>query len=253
MDKNDYLARIKYVGELSPSLRCLSALQEAHLCAVSFENLDIHRGARIVLNPGRLFQKIVTLKRGGFCYELNGLFHWLLQELRFQATLAMGRVYDRDKRGYGPEFDHMLNLVEVDERTWIVDVGFGDFSMHPLEFRLHQPLADISGQFLIEEEDLEYFKVSRFSQKEKRYLPEYIFSTKERRLSDFAGMCLYHQTSPDSHFTQKKVCTIATLTGRITLTDDRLIVTDNGRRTESPVRNEQEFIRTLATHFNIIL
>lgn len=253
MNRQAYLARIKYAGELDTTFEALSSLQEAHLLSVPFENLDIHKGTRIVLDPARLFQKIVTMKRGGFCYELNGLFHWLLQELGFQAKLAMGRVYDHKRGSYGPAFDHMLNLVEIDEQVWLADVGFGDFSMHPLEFRLNQPLADINGVFIIKKRDNDYFRVSRFSEKEKRYIPEYIFSTKERHIADFSEMCLYHQTSPDSHFTQKKICSIATASGRITLTDERLIVTDSGRRTESTIRNMEEFDTALATYFNIVL
>jgi N-hydroxyarylamine O-acetyltransferase len=253
MDTHTYLGRINYTGQLNLSSGVLSALQEAHLLAVPFENLDIHTGRRIVLDLPHLFRKIVTMKRGGFCYELNGLFHWLLQQLGFQSRLVMGRVYDGTTDAYGPEFDHMLMLVDVDQQTWLADVGFGDFSMHPLPFVLNRPLQDMSGQFLIEREDSEYFRVSRFSQKEKRNIPEYIFSTKERRLEEFSAMCQYHQTSPQSHFTQKKVCSIATAGGRITLTDDKLIVTDNDTRGELLIGNEEEFCNALVKNFNMTL
>jgi len=253
MDKHEYLARINYVGELNPSAKTLSALQEAHLLSVPFENLDIHAGTEIALDAERLFHKIVTMKRGGFCYELNGLFHWLLGELGFRAKLVSGRVYNGSRGAYGPEFDHMCILVDVGEETWLVDVGFGDFSMRPLRLVLNQPLADIAGQFLVEREDSEYLKVSRFSQQEKRHIPEYIFSAKERGLAEFSEMCLYHQTSPESHFTQRQVCSIATASGRITLTDAKLIATDNGMRTESLINNEQEFSTALTQFFNIYL
>lgn len=253
MKKNDYLKRINHVGEFKPSLNTLRALQEAHLLSVPFENLDIHNRKRIVLEIPRLYQKIVTMKRGGFCYELNGLFHWLLQEVGFNVKLLMGRVYDSNRDSYGPEFDHMLILADVDSKQWLADVGFGDFSMHPLPFALNQPLNDTNGTFIIEQHDDVYYKVSRFYEKESRYLPEYIFSLKERQLKDFETTCLYHQTSPDSHFTQKKVCSIATLNGRITLTDDKLIITNNGTREESTINGEQEFHCILQKYFNITL
>jgi N-hydroxyarylamine O-acetyltransferase len=253
MDTNTYLSRLKYVGEVRPTLQTLCALQEAHLLSVPFENLDIHAGRRIVLQPGVLFHKIVVMRRGGFCYELNGLFQSLLQELGFQAKLAMGRVYDRGRDLYGPPFDHLLVLVEIAAETWIADVGFGDFAMHPLKFVLSRPLTDKNGQFLIEPYDQEYIKVSRHAPGEDRYVPQYLFSAVERSLADFSEMCLYHQTSPESHFTKQKLCSMATATGRITLTDDKLILTDNGIRTEHRISSQLEFERALARHFNLAL
>jgi N-hydroxyarylamine O-acetyltransferase len=213
--------------------------------------LDIHTGTRIVLDTTLLYRKIVTMKRGGFCYELNALFDWLLRELGYNSKLLMGKVYDHTTGDYGPEFDHMLSLVEIDGRQWLADVGFGEFSMGPLELRLHHPQTDAAGDFLIEQDNNEYFKVSKYSQKENRYTPEYAFSTKEVRLADFSEMCLYYQTSPQSHFTRRKVCSIATAAGRITLTDDKLIKTINGLRTESLIRNRQEFNQALAQYFSI--
>jgi N-hydroxyarylamine O-acetyltransferase len=227
-------------------------LQEAHLLSVPFENLDIHAGKRIVLEPDILFNKIVVMKRGGFCYELNGLFFLLLQEFGFCTTLAMGRVYDRRRSAYGPEFDHMLILADVDSETWLVDVGFGDFAMHPLKLALNQPLADRNGQFIIERTDDEYFRVSRFSAGERLYLPEYLFSTKERCLAEFADRCLYHQTSPESHFTKQRICSIATATGRTTLTDEKLLLTEGGVRTEFAIRSALEFGHALTRYFNIV-
>ena len=134
-----------------------------------------------------------------------------------------------------------------------MDVGFGDFSMHPLKLVLNTPLHDRNGTFLIERYDDTYARVSRLSLKENRYLPEYLFSEKERSLGDFAGMCDYHQTSPESHFTRKRVCSIATATGRKTLTEDRLIVTERGVRTETVIGDESAYRRALQHHFGVLL
>jgi len=253
MDTQSYLARIRFKGGLSPTPGVLSALQEAHLLSVPFENLDIHRGVDIVLDLPRLFQKIVVMKRGGFCYELNGIFHWLLQNLGFQANLLMARVYSRSREEYGAEFDHMLIRVDMERQSWIVDVGFGEFSMHPLEFVTNRDLVDTNGRFLIEKADEEWFRVSRFSMEEKQYVPEYKFSVKERRLTDFSAMCRYHQTSPESHFTRSRICSIATATGRISLSDDKLIFTERGLRNEIPIRSKQEFDGALDRYFGIRL
>src|SRR5579859_3200412 len=82
-----YLRRIHYTGSLEPTYQTLAALQEAHLLAVPFENLDISLGREIILDEAALFHKIVEQRRGGFCYELNGLFASLLRALGFKVTM----------------------------------------------------------------------------------------------------------------------------------------------------------------------
>ena len=102
----------------------------AHLLAVPFEDLSIHANERIVLDVNALFDKIVRARRGGFCYELNGLFGALLQTLGFEVVMLSGGVMN--PRGeFGPEYDHMALLVTLGER-WLVDVGFGDCFREPL-------------------------------------------------------------------------------------------------------------------------
>ena len=247
------MTRIGYAGEPDPTLNTLCGLQEAHLLTVPFENLDISAGRKISLEPNSLFQKIVLENRGGFCYELNGLFHVLLKEIGYDVMLLMGRVYDRNHEAYGRDFDHMLILAEVEREGWIVDVGFGDFSLHPLRFTLDQPLTDRNGEFLIERHDREYFRISRLTPSTNRFSPEYLFSLRECSLSDFAEMCLYHQTSPESHFTTQRICSLATPAGRMTLTDSKLILTVNGTREEIMIRGESEFAEALRRHFKIVL
>jgi len=97
-------------------------LHLAHLLSAPFENLSIHWHEPIVLTDEALFQKIVLRQRGGFCYELNGLFASLLRTLGFQVEMLSAGVMN--KRGeFGPEFDHMTLMVTLAER-WLVDVGF---------------------------------------------------------------------------------------------------------------------------------
>jgi len=91
---------------------------------VPFENLDIHLKRPIVLEDNALFDKIVTRKRGGFCYELNGLFAALLRALGFDVVMLSAGVANPE-REFGPDFDHMALLVTL-EQSWLADVGFGD-------------------------------------------------------------------------------------------------------------------------------
>src|SRR3989337_113684 len=115
MDPNTCLARIGAVRPLAPSAEALSSLQVAHGLHVPFEILDIVIGRSISLELPAIFDKIVSRRRGGFCYELNGLFAWLLRELGFDVTLLSARVAGGDG-GFGPEFDHLILLVQLDER-----------------------------------------------------------------------------------------------------------------------------------------
>src|SRR5262249_13208100 len=130
MDIKAYFDRIHYRGPLGPTLNTLRDLHRAHLLAVPFENLSISLGQPIILNEAALFEKIVTHRRGGFCYELNGLFAALLRALGFAVTLLSARVASGEGRAV-PEFDHLALQVQLDQ-PWLADVGFGDGFQLPL-------------------------------------------------------------------------------------------------------------------------
>src|SRR5246127_1155601 len=130
MDTAAYLARIGYTESTVPSSDSLRALHAAHLYAVPFENLDISLGRKITCEEERFLHKIVALRRGGFCYELNGAFAALLRELGFRVTLLSARVA-REGGSASPDFDHLALRVDLDE-PWLADVGFGDSFLEPL-------------------------------------------------------------------------------------------------------------------------
>src|SRR5574341_1574684 len=142
MNAAAYLERIAYSGSREPNLQTLQTLHRAHLLAVPFENLDIHLGRPIVLDQDKLFEKIVLERRGGFCYECNGLFGALLREMGFQVTLLSARVRISDGSGFGPEFDHLVLRVELGE-PWLADVGYGGGFREPL--RLVENLEQVQG------------------------------------------------------------------------------------------------------------
>src|SRR6266478_9803210 len=125
-----YLQRINYTGSLDPSAETLRGLQLAHQRTVPFENLSIHAGELIVLDDQALFEKIVERGRGGFCYELNGLFAALLRALGFEVAMLSAQVANAEGI-FGPDFDHMTLMVAPADR-WLVDVGFGDSFLEPL-------------------------------------------------------------------------------------------------------------------------
>jgi len=257
MDVQAYLHRVHYTEPLTPgvyrpSVDLLRSLHRAHLFAVPFENLDISLGRAILCDEGRILHKIVNEHRGGFCYELNGAFAALLRALGFRVTLLSGRVA-RATGGYSPEFDHLTLRVDLEE-PWLADVGFGDCFLEPLRFepgmeqpqngriyRLTSRLTPIERAF-----DLEVTV-------EGKWKKEYAFTLEPRELSEFAGMCRYHQTSPDSHFTRQRICSLATPGGRITLSDEKLIETHEGSRQETLLSGDEEWREKLRELFGVVL
>jgi len=249
LDISAYLTRIKYSGGTDPSAGALRALHRAHLFTVPFENLDISLGRPIVVDETATRHKIVNLRRGGFCYELNSAFAALLRALNFQVTLLSARVA-RANGGEGPEFDHLTLRVDLDE-PWLVDVGFGDSFLEPLLLKPGIEQIDPAGTFRLAAYS-DRFRMER-ADDTGTWKPQYSFSLQSRRLEEFAGMCHYHQTSPDSSFTRQRICSLATPEGRITLSDMRLILTRQRRREEKELESEGKRISTLWNEFGIHL
>ena len=248
IDVTAYLERIGYTGPVEPSLATLRELHRAHMFSVPFENLDIHIPREIVLDVNWLQAKIVGERRGGFCYELNGLFAALLQELGFDVTLLSARVPRKDGSP-GPEFDHLLLRVDLDE-PWLADVGFGDSFHEPL--RLDFMEQEHAGQRWRVEDNETHLTLQR-SRSAGEWAPMYTFTLQPRDLVEFIEMCRFHQTSPESHFTRNRIITILTEEGRISLSDDRLYVRRNGQREEFPIEGDKAWRNALAEHFGIAL
>ncbi len=245
MNLGAYLDRIRFVQPLRTDGATLRALHRAHMLTVPFENLDIRAGRPIELSLPKLFDKIVRRRRGGFCYELNGLFAWALSEIGFWVQLHSARVWGAN--GPGREFDHLVLQVFA-ERNWLVDVGFGESFLEPL------PLEPS----VITEEEVAAYRILQSGDDwtvERRepgaeWQPQYVFTLVPRRLSDFEGMCTWHQTDPASHFTQNTICTLPTSAGRITLSGHRFIVTRGGMREEREV-GDDEYSLLLRDRFGI--
>lgn len=246
-----YLDRIGYLGQIDPSAETLRGLHLAHMLAVPFENLDIHLGRLIACDEARFLHKIIDERRGGFCYELNGAFAALLRALGFKVTLLSARVTLPDGSGAGPEFDHLTLRVDVHEdEPWLADVGFGDNFLEPLRLvsKRKQPQAGHVYR-LMEEEDVFHLE----SRTKDQWKKQYLFTLQPRQLRDFGGMCRYHQTSPESHFTRQRICSLATLDGRVTLSDLKLIETHEGRKEERVLAGEEQWRAVLQERFAVKL
>jgi N-hydroxyarylamine O-acetyltransferase len=250
VDIQAYLDRIGYHGPLTPTAETLRALQVAHLQTVPFENLSIHAHQPIVLDDESLFDKVVARRRGGFCYELNGLFAALLRALGFQVTMLSAAVARADGT-FGPDFDHMALLVTLEER-WLADVGFGDSFRDPLRLDERGEQPEGTKAFRIDE-DSEYLLLLRWDGPEEPWQPQYRFTLQSYEFPDYAGMCHFHQTSPESHFTKQALCSLATQEGRVTLSGTKLITTRGGERQERNVASEEERTALLRETFGVVV
>ena len=245
-----YLDRINYRGPVDADAETLRQLHVAHLRSVPFENLSIHAHEPVSLDDESLFEKIVTRRRGGFCYELNGLFAALLRALGFQVAMLSAEVAN-DDGSFSAPFDHMTLMVTLDER-WLVDVGFGDSFIEPL--RLDERGAQIQGDraYRLERGD-DYLVMQQKRSEVDPWKSGYRFNLTTYQYADYLERCLFHQTSPASHFTQNRICSMLTMNGRISVSDTRFIVTENGVRNDYPVRDDEEYRALLLEHFGIVM
>jgi len=244
---DNYLDRIAYTGSLTPNLTNLNQLHLAHLQNVPFENLDISLGRRINLNLPQILDKIINQRRGGFCYELNSGFAWLLSEIGYKVDLLSARTYDGKK--LSPAFDHMLLLVAI-EQPVIADVGFGDSFLLPITPGGPE-CFQFDRQYRLENNKNRWVLQQKFAAGD--WQSQYIFDIKSHPLHHFEAMCHYHQTSQTSIFTRKTVCSRATEQGRITYANGRYIENHRGQRTEKLIEKEASLDRILHGQFAIRL
>ena len=254
MELATYLARIRYSQPVKPDVETLHGLQLAHMLTVPFENLDIGLKRPILLDLESFWDKIVLRRRGGFCYEVNGLFAWLLKEIGFDVTYLNARDYHPEDDTFGFDFDHLTLLVRVpnEPKRWLVDVGWGDTFTCPLEIDNTDWQEQGLRAYRLEpfRDGYQLWQRGHNGEVERHY---YFDLTAHRFPDEYMAMCHYHQTSPESIFTRKQIISRLTEDGRVSLDRGRLIITKNGQRSERPFENENEFLILLHQHFGFDL
>jgi N-hydroxyarylamine O-acetyltransferase len=176
------------------------------------------------------------------------LFAELLRELGYKVTLLSARVANKDQK-LGPEFDHMALRVDLDG-PWLADVGFCECFLEPLRLEHGYESLQAGVSYRLQDRKNGEWALMRCKEDGQEWQLQYVFTLVPRCLDDFAEMCVWQQTSPESHFTRTRVCTRVTPQGRITLSDTRLIVTDCGTKTEREV-GESETSELLQNQFGI--
>ena len=248
-----YLNHLNYTNSVKPDAETLHGLQLAHLLAIPFENLDIALKRPIQLSEEALWEKIIIRKRGGFCYELNGLFAWLLKQIGFDVTYLNARVFNREGE-LGIDFDHLALLVRIPQGTtpWLVDVGFGDSFNEPLSLDVQDEQVQGLRSYRLERTTEGYITWQK--NYNGTWERQYFFDLQPHNFpTEFELVCIYHQTSSNSSFTHTSIISRATPHGRISLEDGRLIITTNGHREERLVPDREEYQALLREHFGVVL
>ncbi len=252
VDVKQTLDRISYTGSRQTTLSVLAALQQAFLLTVPFENLDIHQARPILLEPGAAEHKIVEEKRGGFCYESNGLFHRLLETLNFRVRMCSAQMMG--KHSLSPVYDHMVLTAEIDEHEYLVDVGNGESVRTPMQLDSGLVSTTPEGKM---------YRIGKFegmptlevrTSDKPTWQTRFVVNPIACRLEDFRDRCQFHQTSEESLFTGQPLVTLALREGRATLTGRTLKVLQRNRLiTQQEIHSDEEYHACLQTQFGIYL
>lgn len=250
MELQQYLNRLEIPASKPASREWLDFLHDRHLIQVPFENLDIVAGREIVLDEDGILDKVVARRRGGFCYELNTAFAWLLRSSGFEGVTVLSAEVLGEDGEFGIPFDHMVLELAVDGVALLADVGFGDGFTRPLELDSEDEVRQRGVMWRLHR-DGEHLHAQRFDRKAAEFRTVYRFTREPRRLEDFEAACRFHQTSAQSPFTRGPLCTAAIPDGRATLHRDRFVMQHGPTTREEPVADEEAWRKALQRYFSL--
>lgn len=234
-DLTRYLQRIGFEGPARPDIDTVARMMRCQLQTVPFENLDVQAGQVVSLVPEDIVDKIVHHPRGGYCYEVNGLFAMALQALgvpyQFVACRPMFYPVRRPKT-------HMALVLTLDGVQWLADLGFGSYG-------IRQPMRlDRSGEAIAQDHDA--FKLTQEGENhllqacsQGQWLNQYEFNLSAQEWIDFAPANYLNSTHPDAIFVQKHLIIVHTPTGRKMLVGDVLKTIEAGKVQEQAIAADQ--------------
>jgi arylamine N-acetyltransferase len=245
-----YFERINYKGSTEVGEDTLRDIHIAHTLNVPFENLDVFYRRPILLDGASLYKKMVKEKRGGYCFEMNGIFSLVLQEMGFKVTNLLARV-TIDGIHYTTK-THQAILVETGGNKWLADVGFGnDGIIAPLLLEENTEQKQFAHTYRLMAHSAFGYVLQK--KREDGYNPLYAFALDECSTEDFLMSNHFTSTFPESFFIKMRMCTMPTKDGRITLTDERLKAVKKNDVVETPIASDHEFDTALKEHFGLDL
>ena len=244
MDLDAYLARIGLDYRPPATLEGLRTLHRAHLTAIPYENLDVQLGRPVTIERPAIYDKIVGRRRGGWCYEMNGILGWALSELGFAVSRATGAVM-RESIGEAAEGNHLVLKVALEEGVYLADVGFGDGPRDPIRVAAGAFTAH-GFEFGLSRVDPQWW---RLANDPRGGAKSFDFNLSPADEALFAEKCAFLQTAPGSPFVQNLVAQRHTAEGLVILrgrTIRRLTPTSLDERT---IESEAELVATLKDVF----
>ncbi|WP_211824427.1 arylamine N-acetyltransferase family protein [Kistimonas asteriae] len=217
-DVQRYLDRIEYVRNIDSSAECLRALHVAHLNHVPYETIDLRLAIPLSMGIAAIYEKVVYRHRGGYCYELNRLFSWLLRKLGFKLHYLSASLW-HGERGFGPEYEHLILLVEGDP-LWLLDVGHGDVFDNPMPLEDGRVQAEPVGEFCLRNVGDDWHLLRRSGG--DGWVPQYRFTLKACCFRQFLSRVAWTQASPLSAYRNRTIVYRSAGTGRLLLNTDTL-------------------------------
>jgi N-hydroxyarylamine O-acetyltransferase len=245
MQLSAYLKRIGYPGTPKVDFRTLAQIQRGHMEHIPYDALDVPLGIPVSLATEPAFSKLVKGMRGGWCYEMNGLFRWALEAIGFEV-IPMTAAVKRKLRGDSALGNHLALLVRLDQ-DYLVDVGLADGPIEPIPFT-EGVFSEDWREFRIERVDDEWW---RFHNYENSSASSFDFRPNWYDSAVLERKCHWLQTDPDSTFVQNAICCIAVPDGYRMLVGRVLKwITKNGT-SDILINNEAEYSDVLRTQFGL--
>ena len=215
----DYLQRINFTGELALNADTLCKLLRCHLQSIPFENLDVQAGKIVSLVPEDIVNKIVYGNRGGYCYEVNGLFAMALAALGFEFEIIGARPMFYPHRR--PK-SHMVLLVNIGAERWLCDTGFGSFGLRaPIGLhQLGQVIQQDNETFMLDKNERGEYVLKALVKGE--WANQFGFDVYAMEMIDFSLANYYNSTHPDAVFVQRYLVMQQRPDGRTLLSGDQL-------------------------------
>ncbi len=247
-----YLERIRYPRSPAVHLQTLRDLHLSHLQQIPSENLDVFCHQGVKLDRETLTQKILLRRRGGYCFEQNGLFFAALTELGFKCHANMARVHRNRPQPGGRT--HHINLVELEGQTWVCDVGFGGSGFRePLMLQADLEVEQLGEIYRLHESDVHGFYLQKKVGQE--WQPLYTFKVEPAMPIDLEMANFYTSKSPDHVFLDAIMGTRMTANGRVTLLNHTFKVFDltTGTLETETVTDFAAYLRSLKKHLGVEL
>ncbi|HEY4941318.1 MAG TPA: arylamine N-acetyltransferase [Rhizomicrobium sp.] len=243
MNLDAYLARIGLDQRPPATLEGLTALHRAHLTAISYENIDVQLGRPVTIERPAIYDKIVGRRRGGWCYEMNGIFGWALGELGFRVSRATGAVM-RAAAGDAKNGNHLVLRVELPQGIWLADVGFGDGPRDPVAV-VPGPFTSHGFAFELSRQGGDWWRLSDLRPGAKSF--DFHLAPADEAL--LAEKCAFLQTAPVSPFVQNLVAQRHTADGHAILRGRTISRVTPAGATDRTIADADDLVATLKDVF----